>query len=496
MDPLVYAKTHTRIRDLREFEADQGDPLGAIVSTDEAKRWRTVFDNEEYENQGLSYGIPLDRVLILSQNRKVPAAYLPSYVAFIGGIVDGGTYIPNSADPRLFLPRPGDPDYGNMNLIYKVKRSGVGEPDIFYRYIYLDPATISDWYEVYHSIPVNMKFINGNGTLVSDIIDPSTGTYSRRIDVNVGAPSAHSSNILALSGGTLVHTLSSSTSQPGSTTAQTPAFGGTFSVPRVTLDTVTPVSTAGHVDSMSDSEMTFPSSTATTGSAGLLTIGTNIRPIGYTSAGTTGSPVAAAADHVHSMAMLEFEHDGFTLLRYNGTTNLDFDFREILKASLPAAAAATPDTYVLVSNGATTNNQYGSTEWKPSDYMFASEFGSAAGTRTALNEQIAQLCTLSGITAGGLYMVNVDVNVQVTAGAGGPVTSVRTLRLIVGGIEKRVTIPSTYSTEWNGTLSWIVEAGPVDQVIIVEGQMLGITPNDVNENSYGVECKMRSTRLR
>jgi len=501
MDPIVYKQTHKRIRELTPFTSAEGDPIGSLVCSSEANNWRAVFDDNEIRDSGLSYGIPLNRILLLSPNRKVPAAYLPSAVSYLSGVVSHEYH--GSGDPRECLPQPGDSGYGNMNIVHSVVDSDGHEH--LYRYA---PLPISStfsrpWYEVYIKLVSRLQFMDGDGTSVSDSINP----YRRQVDLNIGTPVASDcTTVLMVSGKKLVHKssghVSASTTVPASVPT-TIGFGDTFSVPRITVDTVTDSSdtsaSAGHVDRIVAASFGFPSTAATSNVAGLVTIGSDsdIQPVGSANSAGTSTKVAAA-DHVHTMSALEFANSNADIV-YAGCDDRSYDFYSILKAVLPQQVSTSGDR-MLVSTSATTQSQTGTTAWKSVAEAFTSETFSGTGQagRVTLGNSDSTLETVNGLTANNIYFVTAHLDVNVVAAAGtavlGPVPTAHELILKVGGITKKVNIPGTwtYSMHWTGTISWIIKAGGTSASLTAS--MPGTSPY---VNIFGVECTgMTAARLR
>ena len=514
MDPIIYKKTHKRIRELNAFTAPQGDPIGSLVCSSEAKNWRAVFDDEEVGDDGLSYGIAINRLLMLSPNRKVPAAFLPSSISSSDGRIHTYQYTAGSTDPRECLPQPGTTDYGDMDIIYKVDMSGEGHPDIFYRYALTAEMTIQYWYEAYHPLSSNLRFANGEGTLVHDNIDSSTGMYSRQLDVNIGHPVARVGNILTISDHKLDHTLSTNVSSTVTVPdiSAWPArvedadFGDSIYIPTLTVDTPMPGRSTGHVETIVASEVVFPSTAAVGSTVGVIKIGadSDIKPIGTSnSAGTTSTSssrpylIAAASNHVHSMRKLTFTNTNASssTIEYNGSADKSYNFNDILKATLPAQPATTNDQLILISTSSSA------TAWKTADYAFPTESFNGSGSRITLGGTDSTLCTVSGLTAGYIYLVTVQLDVKVAAGVGsaavGPVPTTHELLLTVGGITKKVNIPGpwAYDVSWTGTVSWIIKSTGTSASLV--GSMPGNSASDVYVNIFGVQCKgMNVLRLR
>lgn len=530
MDPIIYKKTHKRIRELNEFTATQGDPIASLVCSSEATKWGAVIDGiDDTADMDDSFRLPLNRLLLLSPNRKIPAALLPSCLSYQGSVVTK-QYVSGSNDPREALPAPGDPDYGNMDVAYKVTGIPGNEPDALYRFALT--GHLEYWYEVYHPLSSNLKFKNGDGTLVSDNINPSTGMYSRQIDVNVGNPQPHIANILELydesSTVKLAHSLSSNvTSESTSPDTTWPSsaddvdFGSRFYIPSIEVDAVSSSASTGHVENLIAVGMAFPSTAATTDSSterpGLIKIGTDIQPIGsQIQAGTTGTDSArpyieaAAADHVHTMSSIEFDHANVpeSPLIYNGVDQVEYDFNNILKATLPGEASSN-DYLILVSQG--ISNQWRTTAWKSADYAFPADTQkptSEPSARATMNgsETYVDIQNIPNLTAGQLYLVTAQINVTVVNGSGnlpaGPVPTMLELWLKLGnaGVVKKVNIPGTwtysgYNLPWTGTVSWIVKLASGQTSLTLQGAMPATS--SAYQNIFGVQCtSLVATRLR
>ncbi len=532
MDPIIYKKTHKRIRELNEFTAAQGDPIASLVCSSEAANWSAVIDGiDDTADMDDSFRLPLNRLLLLSPNRKIPAALLPSFLSYQDRVVTK-QYVSGSNDPREALPAPGDSDYGNMDVVYKVTGIPGNEPDALYRFALTDSLSYQYWYEAYHSLSSNLKFKNGDGTLVSDNINPSTGMYSRQIDVNIGDPQPHTANILELYDESsivkLAHSLSSNVTRertsPDTTwpsSADDVDFGSRFYIPYMTVDSVSTSASTGHVENLIAVDMRFPSTAATTELSteqpGLVKIGTDIRPIGsQIQAGTTSTGSAqpyigvAAADHVHTMSSIEFEHANVPALPiiYNGVDPLEYDFNNILKATLPAAASSS-DYLILVSQG--ISNQWRTTAWKSADYAFPTDTQKPTSEPSARapmdgSSNYVDIQTIPSLTAEQLYLVTAQINVMLVNGSGnlpaGPVPTMLELWLKLGnvGAVKKVNIPGTwtysgYNLPWTGTVSWIVKLAPGQISLTLQGAMPATSSS--YQNIFGVQCtSLMATRLR
>lgn len=530
MDPIIYKKTHKRIRELNEFTATRSDPIASLVCSSEATHWSAVIDGiDDTADMDDSFRLPLNRLLLLSPNRKIPAALLPSCLSYQDRVVTK-QYVNGSNDPREALPAPGDTDYGNMDVVYKVTGIPGNEPDALYRFALTDH--LEYWYEVYHPLSSNLKFKNGEGTLVSDNINPSTGMYSRQIDVNIGGPQPHTANILELydesSTVKLAHSLSSNvTSESTSPDTTWPSsaddvdFGSRFYIPYITVDSVSSSASTGHVENLIAVDMRFPSTAATTESSterpGLIKIGTDIQPIGgQIQAGTTGIDSArpyievAAADHVHRMSSIELDHANVPALpiTYNGVGLVEYDFNDILKATLPGAASSN-DYLILVSQG--ISNQWRTTAWKSADYAFPTDTQkptSEPSARATMNgsQTYVDIQNIPNLTAEQLYLVTAQINVTVVNGSGnlpaGPVPTMLELWLKLGNASavKKVNIPGTwtysgYNLPWTGTVSWIVKLASGQISLTLQGAMPATS--SAYQNIFGVQCaSLVATRLR
>jgi len=531
MDPIIYKKTHKRIRELNEFTSAQGDPIASLVCSSEATNWSAVIDGiDNIADMDDSFRLPLNRLLLLSPNRKIPAALLPSCLSYQDRVVTK-QYVSGSNDPREALPAPGDSDYGNMDVVYKVTGIPGNEPDALYRFALTDRLSYQYWYEVYHPLSSNLKFKNGDGTLVSDNINPSTGMYSRQIDVNIGDPQPHTANILELYDESsivkLAHSLSSNVTRertsPDTTwpsSADDVDFGSRFYIPFIEVDAVSSSASTGHVENLIAVGMKFPSTAATTDLSterpGLIKIGTDIQPIGsQIQAGTTSTDSehpyieVAAADHVHTMSSIEFDHANVLAspIIYNGVVQVEYDFNNILKATLPAAVSSN-DYLILVSQA--SSNQWG-TAWKSADDAFPPDTQkptSEPSVRAVMDgsSNYVDIQTIPSLTAEQLYLVTAQINVMVVNGSGnlpvGPVPAMLELWLTLGETSavKKVNIPGTwtysgYNLPWTGTVSWIVKLAPGQISLTLQGAMPATS--SAYQNIFGVQCtSLVATRLR
>ena len=530
MDPIIYRKTHKRIRDLNQFEPGEetADPIGTLMSSAEAGNWHALFDANEDSDGGddavhdESYRIPLKRMILLSPNRKVPAAFLPSSVSS-GELIISRDYT-GSGDPRQCLPNVGEEHYGDMNLIYRVCRPAHGgqpaQPDAFYRYAYTDTMHIDAWYDVYHSLSDRHGFSNGDGTLVHDGVNPDSGLVHRQIDINIGTPTAHAGNVLALTSGTprrLVHTLSQNanvdTAVPGPESTIT--FGGSFNTPTITVDSM------GHTGGIVSQEYGFPDTPAENGNggdiAGLIRIGTGSTSIGsQKSAGTTVIDsthpyiLVSAADHKHDMSSISFidcngniSYQGMTDV--SGVGDITYDFNNILKARLPGTNDLFSDNVVLASTSATTSTP-GSTEWNTIDYVLPNQTFTGTGTAAMLNERSPRsLGAFTNLASGYTYLVNLCIMVGVTNGAGSqqlaPLPSLHELQITVGDQVLKYTVPGTWTcAAWTSapgtfmtkTLSCIICASGSRADIM--GSLVGT--DNTFDNVFTVACGATAVRLR
>lgn len=516
MDPIIYKRTHKRIRELNQFEETQGgvDPIGTLMSSSVASKWCTAFDARDSSVEpDDSYSVPLSRLILLSPNRKVPAAFLPSSVSS-GELLVTRTYS-GSGDPRECLPNVGEQYYGNMNLIFKVERSG--QPDAFYRYAYTDSMDIQEWYDVYHSLSDRHGFSNGQGTVVSDTINPSTGAYHRQIDINIGTPAAHTDSILSITSRKpykLVHTLSQNTNVDAPVPASEPAlsFGGSLYTPTLTVDST------GHVSSIVQQSYTLPHTPAEKGTntdiAGLVRIGNSSTSIGtQKSAGHTSVDsehpyiLVSAADHKHDMAKLAFV-DSNADISYQGMTDVPgvgtirYDFNHIVQATLPSAPLSAGQ-FVLTADSATTQSNYGSTRWSTIDNALPNQ--ESIGSGTAVMRTVASsLGSIGSLVQDGIYLVTMNIMVEVTGGVGAqsvaPVPTLHELELTIGNHVEKITIPGSWTCTAlpNSGMRWLGMATFIMKAAGTAAPMSGRMPaqDTTYDGVFTVTCGAIAERLR
>lgn len=363
MDEEIYHKTHKRIRELNPA-GEQGlepDPLAVMLTDAERKCWYAAVDSYQDPDDPQSeiaddtLALRCDRLLMLGQGRMVPAVNLPSYIS--ARTTDG---IYNSVNE---LPDPGDIDY-----VYVVHEGNIFK---YYRWVETDVTT------GYVSIPYNRILKDGNGIVVVDL----NGEYERKFDVDIGTPSTRDSDILALTGNKLVHTMSGvvtdgtidKTRPEPNQQVTTPGFGDSFYVPKFTVDST------GHTTNLDTYTVTVPDTPASTANPGLVMIGGTVQPIASTcdigSASSGGYTLLAAADHTHKALKLKFTNlPNASPIEYDMTTKVTLDMKDTIRALPPSNQ---PGIENILNTDSTTTTKWSSvdaffsktmyTEWTPED---------------------------------------------------------------------------------------------------------------------------------
>lgn len=388
-----------RMSALTPLRHEQVDKL--ITSHTEAQKWVMAVDCVIPDNgsaqldEGTKH-IPGDRIGLLTQSRLVPESMLPNRMS---EILDGNmVYDPNKTDNKwtFTVTTPGD-HFGKKYVCPGPPVSGQERPDIstIYRDVTLDGGgDTTPIYTQYRYVPDEAKagtenetgsfvpipsdlvMVNGQGTEVSD----SLVDYTRQVNVLVGTPAVETTTPIKsifVSGGKLVHA-----SQPGVTPGAYPAsqpgsigFGSSFNVPSLT------VNATGHITAVSSQQVTVPSTAASTAAAGLVKIGTTSTSIGSSNSAGTTTPnpyvAVAAADHVHSAATLTLENTGESpaTVTYNGADNRTVNFKNLLKAYLPAAGP-TAANQVLICSGSNPGGM--TTAWASPESFLAPDYGMAS----------------------------------------------------------------------------------------------------------------------
>lgn len=418
-----------------------------ISSQEEADKWALPIDyvkpqDDPNPDRGTKQ-VPLTRVALLTKSGLVPASMLPSYISTVkrGKMeVSNGKWTFTEADTGNKYVCPDDPGQGeetpSVDCIYADigSTSGSASTDDYYQYRFV-PTGETGVGNTGHFVPIPSDLIvkDGDGTVVADDLS----NYTRQIDISIGEPPSGvtDSNILKISSGKLVHTVSGVTagSYP-STQTTAPGFGDTFNVPKIT------VNATGHVSEVTVGTVKVPDSPATTSGIGLVKLGTDIQAIGRANSAGTISPTSperyvkvAAANHTHMASTLTLSNTNDGTKIYNGVSEVSYDFRNVLKAVLPSTAPS--DGYILsVSSvsGASGLGAYAA-EWVSPDsvikpiYLFGAVGSGSIGTSSAtmnlgsVSSSIGLSVSsnaITGIRANKTYMVSYNISIQVqSAGA-------------------------------------------------------------------------------
>ena len=419
-----------RMSALTALDNAQVDKL--ITSHTEAQKWVMAVDcvipdsGSAQLDEGTRH-IPGDRIGLLTQSRLVPESMLPNRMDTIldGTMVRSGsgqstkwTFTVTATGKKYVCPKPtasGEerPDIGSIYRDVTLDGGGDTTP-IYTQYRYVpDEATAGTENETgsFVPIPSDLVMVNGQGTEVSD----SLVDYTRQVNVLVGAPAAETTTPIKsifISGGKLVHA-----SQPGVTPGAYPAsqpgsigFGSSFNVPSIT------VNSTGHITAVSSQQVTVPSTAASTVAAGLVKIGTTSTSIGSSNSAGTTTPnpyvAVAAADHVHSAATLTLENTGESpaTVTYNGAADRTVNFKNLLKAYLPAAGP-TAANQVLICSGSNPGGM--TTAWASPESFLAPDYGMASISQGSFGTSATAVSMNTGTK-----VVSGDMNV-VTGGFNG-----------------------------------------------------------------------------
>ena len=198
MDSEIYKKTHKRIRELNQFDAEGSDPMFDLTLGN-AEAWSFPVDTRFIDETGAAISpvptdkgtlrVTADQLAILGTNRKIPASHLPSYISYV-----------ETKDDTI---APYDPSVdGDISKVYLDKTTGT-----FYRYIIKDNGTTG-----YYPITNNLTMVDGAGTVVTDARSPSNPKDTRKIDIALGTPLGTYPNVLGITQtDQLVHGLSGAT---------------------------------------------------------------------------------------------------------------------------------------------------------------------------------------------------------------------------------------------------------------------------------------------
>lgn len=404
MDTEVYKKTHKRIRELTPAgDPEYPDPLAVMMTNRERKHWYAAIDSgipdeEEAVLGDDTWSIPCDRLLMVGSGRMVPASNLPSYISYV-----------KTAD--IYSSVEQLPSTGDIQYVYVVREEG-SSSNRYYRWVKNDGT------DGYVSIPYNLILSDGDGILAVDL----NGEYERKFDIDLGTPSAHDDNILALTGNKLVHTMSGvvngvsdTKTMPDAQQVTVPGFGDSFYVPRYTVDST------GHVRVIDKDTVTVPKTPATSASPGLLKIGSlsDIKPIASScalgSAASGGYTLVAPADHKHSASTLTFTNlPTASTITYNMVSDVTIDMKDTIRA-LPPGNQPQSDEMILNTTAPSGNDM--TTAWTSVDDFFNKvSYTINAGNSYIINDG-TELRHLD-IKADCLLLVSADVKVSLTEGLG------------------------------------------------------------------------------
>lgn len=455
-----------RIGALTPLTDDEVDNI--IKSTQVADEWSLAMDyvvpdtdGELQRDQGTKQ-ILGSRIGFLTRNRLVPQNMLPSIIAD-DAIYDGEMVKDDVNHTMTFTVTDTGPDQGKKFVCPKPTASDEYLPSIdtiFRDVLTVDGKTIYTQYRYiptanagtateegeFVPIPSDLVMVNGEGTVVKD----DMSGYSRQIDINIGAPSAEpngGTNVLFIdtqnNSRKLVHSTSGVTAGTYPATQSTaPDFGATFNVPKLT------VNPTGHVTVAGVDAVTVPATAARAGTKGLVIIGedTDIKPIGAPPDGpsigtipSSGYVKVAAADHVHTASAFKLWNTNDGNKAYNGSTEVEYDFRKFLKTKLPASAPAAGGTKILVTTSAFPDSEgYRSTEWVDIDSILTPRYAfiplassntiDTTGTTLSLGSTLTKYSALTlvtpssgsptkiqGLVAGKLYVVTFTLVLERTS---------------------------------------------------------------------------------
>ena len=420
MDSEVYKKTHKRIRELNQFDAEGSDPLYDLVLGN-ASVWNFPADTRYLDESGAAISpvptdngtlrITADKLVVLGTNGKVPAVHLPSYISYID--TKAGT-IPDY-DPSV---------EGDVSKVYLDRTTGT-----FYRYIIKDNGTSG-----YYPIANNLTMTDGEGTVVTDARSPSSPKDTRKIDIALGTPIGTYQNTLGITqSGQLVHGVSgvSAGSYPGDQ-PQSVNFGDTFTVPVFT------VNSTGHVTGVTTASVTVPSTGIDdSGTAGLATVGTTVTSIGSTNDPGHASAGVSAVNHVHNAATLGITNfpvgSSYT---YDMSGNVSMDFNQMLGST--SATSVLPNTspsngtYVLKANASQQ------ARWvSKNDFFATASISNATSSVSNIDNTDPGILSWSGLVAGRLYLVNLEIGYRIVnplvSGSADHLPTVYTLSMYLAG---------------------------------------------------------------
>ena len=427
-----------RIGQIQKLSSDEITTL--IKSKSEASKWAMAIDyvvadeveeGETVENDKGSAYITMDRIGILTSTGLVPQNMLPSRIA---DVKNGSMSIPSSGTKWVFTEDVTGNKYVNespsgseelavIDTIYRDKKTD-GTREIYTQYRYVpDESTIGGGNEagVFVPIPNDLVMVDGEGTVVNDDDDTN---YTRQIDINIGSPGSHDSNILAIQNHQLVHTVSGVTAATYPSTQTTaPGFGSTFNATSMTVDST------GHVTAASNVPITVPSAAATASAYGLVKVGGTVQPIASDcalgTASSDGYTLVAAADHTHSASTFKLTNTNDGTKEYDGTDNVDYNFDKFLQVKLPQSVPVSDGLFLVTKS---ENGTRYATWADPQDivhprYAFIPVSGGSTatseltlGTPTEKSTDMSVASNaLSGLLTGKTFVVSYSIGISTSA---------------------------------------------------------------------------------
>jgi len=399
MDPQIYKKTHTRIRELNGLPDSEIDPLVTSVSPEITGPWYFVADSTE----GDTAGIEASRVLILGPQRRVPAENMLSAISYLPP--DGTAVV--AVDTMAQLPA-----VGSIDKIYRIDH----EPGCSVFYVRWVDRDLEDppYNPRYAWVATNVPLEKGDGTVISDVVVRAGLPYATRaVDINIGAPEARVNDILRISESTtkrLVHSKSgvgdSGASAPGAQTIAT--FGDAIKVPEYEVDST------GHVKNLTYSEVTMPDTPASTANAGLVMVGqtSDIKQIGSSAsigtANTDGYMLMAPANHVHTASNLVFTNipvSGSLEYQMSGDKTLDMLDLHIYPA--------TNNLNAIDANMMLTKVSANTSLWQPDRTAIATNsYSGGTGTYEIPADGTSVVMShISNIAEPGIYLATAELGV-------------------------------------------------------------------------------------
>ena len=417
MDLSVYKKTHRRIRELNTFEAATAGSITEklLHGGSERDRWYFVLDTEGEDDT--TAGICANRVVLLGENRRVPAMNLPSYISYVTRAESGYHSVSEL------------PEHGSIDAVYRVNDSTTGITT-YYRYVIMGNGV-----EQYVPIRNNLKLIDGKATRVKD-----TGS-TRQIDINLEFPKAYDAAALHYDQTTNAISHSKSLNSPvtvGQSGNAQPGFGETsVKVPYFT------VNGTGHVTNAApgDVNVTIPGTIGSAGSPGIATIGNSSTTIIASTSprdpGTvTGAAGIAAADHTHHAEPITFTHINGGDVIYDLSAARELDLSKTIMATPPSNSPA--DGMILVAG------QNSTTQWVPANAAFPCSLVAGTMEQPKDIQGTVTIALIENLTVDAIYMVQVYAELSLVNSLANLATT-QTLTLSVGGQNISMNVPGSYT---------------------------------------------------